>query len=668
MGQLEGDGLLSSVAESKVADLDEVVGIVEGKAGRLEQSSSIGSIPGLDETGTLLSDGGEELVELGTVVEELRVGIGGQDSLNHLGVEAAANLANEGVDTGGERAGHGSSGEGGITTEGEGVSGQDVTTRGTKLRLDVHLPGRAPRGEAAKGTASDLVGGNGNLLDGLAGADKAEDNLLAGLEVLDPGVTDSVLDHAGRLDRGDLGDINGDGTALVVVDHEVLGSLGSGVDGLLLKRAATTADEGNTTAQVGNIITVGLATIIGDGVVQVGSNERQLKTVKGLGLGGNIAELLGAAAIDRVVGEREDGGGLGVVIRSNSSDLLAVGGSAGIEETEITLVTGRNGARNAGLDDTGDGSSPGLLSPARRTTNGGGDDVGTSLISGVEGSNENIVSDGTLAAKDLVGTESDIGSGTSEAVLVLLGSNDTSNVGSVAAAVHGIGIGHGGVGAAVSVADEITAEGDKAALAEATTESGVLVVDTTVNDSNLDALAGDALGAQLVDLGHDVGGEGIGLGVLDGTRGQLGGRDGLLVVGDPLNSGVGTLDELNRPDVLDDGQGSQSHGALLGLLDVIELDRDALEELVVELLASLALGVDRVEEVARVMALLELEDVGTGDDGLGSVELGGGNAARDGREQRHQERGTNHDVRERVVERMNKPTNKDNKKSEWMNE
>jgi hypothetical protein len=166
-----------------------------------------------------------------------------------------------------------------------------------------------------------------------------------------------------------------------------------------------------------------------------------------------------------------------VVVRSDSHDFVTVGSSASVEHADITRVTGRDSARDTLLDDTRDGDSPGLLGPTARTADRSSDDVSAVLVSLVKSSDENIVTGFSRASEDSVGAEGDSGSSASETVLVFLGGNNTSDVRSMALAIHGIVIGINGVEAIVLISNEISAEGHEAVGTEATTKSRVLIID-----------------------------------------------------------------------------------------------------------------------------------------------------------------------------------------------
>lgn len=115
---------------------------------------------------------------------------------------------------------------------------------------------------------------------------------------------------------------------------------------------------------------------------------------------------------------------------------------------------------------------------------------------------------------------------------------------------------------------------------------------TGVDDCNLDALALDALLMKFVDLGHHM-------------RCEVSDRAITLILtllkvarldvwlADPLNVGLGNAVRLQGPDILDGGvRFGNSHDCVFSFVDVVYDDRDALEELVVELHADLAVALD----------------------------------------------------------------------------
>jgi hypothetical protein len=183
------------------------------------------------------------------------------------------------------------------------------------------------------------------------------------------------------------------------------------------------------------------------------------------------------------VGDVEKRDVVAVVVRSDSHDLVSVGSSAGVEHTDITGVTSRDSARDTLLDDARDSDSPGLLRPTAGTADRSSDDVSAILVSLVESGDENIVTGFSRASEDTVGAESDSGSSTGETVLVLLGSNNTSDVRTVALAIHGIVIRVNGVETIILITDEISTEGNKAIFTEATAKSRMLIIDLLMSAS-----------------------------------------------------------------------------------------------------------------------------------------------------------------------------------------
>ena len=137
-------------------------------------------------------------------------------------------------------------------------------------------------------------------------------------------------------------------------------------------------------------------------------------------------------------------------------------------------------------DDGGSG-----LSPARRTTDGEGDDIVAILVGPQERVDEDIVGDGAGATEDTVRGNLSLVSNTRDVERVVgVRSDDTRDVGTVASAlIERVVIGNGNVGAVVVVANKIVATSDFEAGTEATAKSGVGVISSGINDTNLDALA-----------------------------------------------------------------------------------------------------------------------------------------------------------------------------------
>lgn len=493
--EVVGNILGASVGNGKVESADKVVGIVESKVGDAGDDGGVGSVESLDETTTLLGNGSENVIGTTAVVVVGRGGRGSQKSLDDGGVKGAADFGNESNDGGNEGASHGGSRNHGVRAKSLGPGGQNVATRRSDLGLDIGLKGGAPRSVGAEVSSSDGVLSRGQVDGGGLGVLKVELNLGSSSELIDPGDSLVSSNHTDGEDAINSVSSSSSGASNVVVEQNVLGAIGSSVGGLLDKGAGSTADEDNVARQIGGIGRVSITTA-GSVAGVVGSGpERQVYTTPGTGLSSSVAKLLHAASIDGVVGDGEQSGRLDVVKRGNGGDLLTVGGGAGVEETIVTTVAGRDGARNTLLDDTGDDDGPGVLAPSRRSTNRGGNDL-TTLVVGTEvGLNEDIVASATITTKDTVCAESDTRSGTSEAELVGLSGNDTGHVRTVTSAtiigavklardetyfgkcsIHLLVIWNWSVETSVVITNKIVAVADQVARAKTTSESRVGVV------------------------------------------------------------------------------------------------------------------------------------------------------------------------------------------------
>lgn len=101
---------------------------------------------------------------------------------------------------------------------------------------------------------------------------------------------------------------------------------------------------------------------------------------------------------------------------------------------------------------------------------------------------------------------------------------------------------------------------------------------TSVDNSNLDAMSSNTLGPQLVNLSHDMRRESVSI-----VRTTLLQRSLHSRRGSPLDTRSGNTVDLNGPHVLDNWEGSHLGSQVLCRLDIVKLDRHALEEVVVEL-------------------------------------------------------------------------------------
>ena len=108
------------------------------------------------------------------------------------------------------------------------------------------------------------------------------------------------------------------------------------------------------------------------------------------------------------------------------------------------------------------------------------------------------------------------------------------------------------------------------------------IIDSSVDDRNLSTLSSDTLRAKLVDLGHDMGRESIGrvLARLSLLQRRLGEVE---IGAFPDNLVVGHVEHANRPDLLDDVHVGNLRRRGVYIRHILELERSALEELVVQL-------------------------------------------------------------------------------------
>jgi len=170
--------------------------------------------------------------------------------------------------------------------------------------------------------------------------------------------------------------------------------------------------------------------------------------------------------------------------------------------------------------------------------------------------------------------------------------DNTGNVGTVAVAlVDRVRV---GLGVFDIVTDEIPSIADTAALAEASTKSGVSVIDTGVDNTDLDSLSGELEGLlDVIGTGHGVG------------RGQES-FDGVTL--DSL--GLANGEDLDGPDTLD----TRNLGQVLTRVARLDVEGGAVED--VELTTNLIIDLMGVEVVAGlgvVDTVLVLNDEGAAD-------------------------------------------------------
>lgn len=120
------------------------------------------------------------------------------------------------------------------------------------------------------------------------------------------------------------------------------------------------------------------------------------------------------------------------------------------------------------------------------------------------------------------------------------------------------------------------------------------IVDTSVDDGDLDALTSNTGIPELVDLGHEVRGESVVASVTFG--------DNLL---DSAASGVnrvlGNRVAPDRVQGLNARHGSNFAGEVIGLVKVLELEGSALEELMADILADGGITLDGSEDGGRIL-------------------------------------------------------------------
>ncbi|GJD02520.1 PE family protein [Colletotrichum higginsianum] len=519
---LHGEGVLG----------DEVVGVVEGDAGRGEDRRRVRRVPGLHQTGALLGHGGEEVVaDGGAVVPGLGLCRGGDDGAQRLLVEGAADLADEGVDGGHEGRGHGGARVHHVLPLVPGPGREDAAAGGRELRLDVELPGRAVAAEGAR------VAGGQAVADGLG-------------------------EQGGGL-RGAHGD--GD---VVGMGDPVLGLTGhnhaDALDALGVDR--------NTVNQV-DILGKGLAS----SVVDASDPQPQ----RHVGLHGGIAVHPAESKLVRLVDEGaagHQGWQDGVFDRPDAGNGLPGRRRSNSPDAQATRVPGRHDDGDAGLGDAGHGDTGGVAGPPGIIAGRARDDVAAVLVGAVEGRDQDLARRVARAAADLVGAELDVGRGAREAELVLLRHDDAGDVRAVSLAqVERVGVRRRRLRALeVVVAGEVPAVGDAAALAEAPAERRVAVVHARVDDADADALACESGLAEPVDLRHDVRavrvlGGGVAA-VFDGPKERVsggggggGGGGGCSVAADGAGLGPGHLDLADGPDGLDIRVSGDLAGGDLGL-------------------------------------------------------------------------------------------------------
>lgn len=136
---------------------------------------------------------------------------------------------------------------------------------------------------------------------------------------------------------------------------------------------------------------------------------------------------------------------------------------------------------------------------------------------------------------------------------------------SMAITIHRVRVRNWAIASGIVITNKISTKRYKAPLTETPAQSRMLIVNTCVKHSHLDALSGDALGAELFNLRHDMRREGC-FGVVVALL-QAAGRGGGLT--GPLELALWDFVELDGPDVFDGGFRGDFKGFCFGVFDVI---------------------------------------------------------------------------------------------------
>jgi hypothetical protein len=127
----------------------------------------------------------------------------------------------------------------------------------------------------------------------------------------------------------------------------------------------------------------------------------------------------------------------------------------------------------------------------------------------------------------------------------------------------------------VIIANKIGTVGDEAAGPKATAQRRVCIINTGVDNTNLDALASNALSSQLVHLGHQVGRESVIVHLsLDVAVGGI----RVFASAGPHNVVLGKVVDSVLPDPLDARQICELRCLILCGANIVKLDRRTLEQ------------------------------------------------------------------------------------------
>ncbi|TKW56866.1 hypothetical protein CTA1_11295 [Colletotrichum tanaceti] len=499
-----GQVVIGRVPDAERVAPDEVVGVVEGDLADAQDGLGVGGVVCPDDAGALLGDGGRDVVDRGAVVPGPRVGGRGDDAAQLDGVQGAARLADEGEDGGDQGRRHGRPRQHGVAPLADGPGRQDVASRRRELRLGDGFPGRAPRGRQAGQVARDGVG---DLLVPDAGGVRGRDADGHGSALV------QEVDPAGSL--GGVDGPNGDET----IGRGVPGTFGHEVINLghrVARRRISHAEENNPGGEIGRVVRQRSAgVVVGSGIVADGpqrqcdvgrKRRRPADETEGVDVGGSaVAVVTVVVAADGIRPGLEKQRRDGVLDGTDGGDLDTRGGRGGHEHAVRARVPGGHDDGHALGDDPGGGDAPGVVGEARVVAGGARDDVAAVLEGAVEGVEEHVVGAQPAAAPGAVRPERDPRRRAGEAHLVGLRGDGAGHVRAVADAVfERVRVRRRALRGEVVVPREVPAVAHQTALAEAAAEGRVGVVDAAVHDGDADAFTGEPLGAEPVDLGHDV--------------------------------------------------------------------------------------------------------------------------------------------------------------------
>jgi hypothetical protein len=123
---------------------------------------------------------------------------------------------------------------------------------------------------------------------------------------------------------------------------------------------------------------------------------------------------------------------------------------------------------------------------------------------------------------------------------------------------------------------------------------------TSVDNGNFDTMSSNALSPQLVNLSHHMRRESISIVSTTLLQRSLHPRRG-----SPLHTRSGNTIDLDGPHVLHNRERSHLGSQVLCRLDIVKLDRHALEEIIVELDTRGGLAICLFVELGSVLYLLE---------------------------------------------------------------